>query len=160
MDSLWQYNPTLSQSETFNTAMHYKPEIGKVLNLGYRYTRASFDQNGVPLLAGVRQVDLSEQWPLYGRWNSVARWNYSLLEKRLLEGLVGVEYNQSCWTVRLVAQRFTTATFQASTGFFVQLELNDMIRVGSDPLNALRQSVSGYTKLNQRTSSTPVQGLR
>lgn len=160
LDGLWQYNPTLSQTETFNTSMHYKPEIGKVLNLGYRFTKASTDLNGNLVQAGVRQIDLSEQWPLYGRWNSVARWNYSLQEKRLLEGLVGVEYNQSCWTVRLVAQRFTTATFQASTGFFIQLELNDLVRVGSDPLTALRQSVPGYTKLNQRTSSTPVQGLR
>ncbi|MBI1174205.1 MAG: LPS assembly protein LptD [Sideroxydans sp.] len=149
LDSLLQYNPTQSRSEMFNASARYRPESGKVLNLGYRFTRAS-----------VRQIDLSEQWPLYGRWNSVARWNYSLQEKRLLEGLLGLEYNQSCWTVRLVAQRFTTATFQASTGFFVQLELNDLVRVGSDPLDALRQSVPGYTKMNQTATSEPVQGLR
>ena len=149
LDTLWQYNPTVSRTETFNTALHYKPEIGKVVNLGYRFTRNS-----------VRQVDLSTQWPLRGRWDTVARWNYSLQEKRLLEGLVGVEYNQSCWTVRLVAQRFTTATFQASTGFFVQLELNDLVRVGSDPLDALRRSVPGYTKTNQGPDVQPLQGLR
>lgn len=149
LNSLLQYNPTLSRSEMFNASMRYRPESGKVLNLGYRFTRAS-----------VKQIDLSEQWPLYGRWNSVARWNYSLQEKRLLEGLVGLEYNQSCWTVRLVAQRFTTATFQASTGIFVQLELNDLVRVGSDPLDALRQSVPGYTKMNETTTANPIQGLR
>ena len=159
LNSLFQYNPTLSRSEMFNAAVRYRPETGKVLNLGYRYTRPSFDQNGNPLLTGVRQIDFSEQWPLYGRWDSVARWNYSLQERRLLEGLLGLEYNQKCWTIRLVAQRFTTATFQASTGFFVQLELNDLIRVGSDPLDALHQSIPGYTALNQ-TSSATVQGLR
>jgi LPS-assembly protein len=148
LNSIFQYNPTLSQSEMFNASAHYQPEAGKVLNLGYRFTRAS-----------VHQIDLSEQWPLHGRWHSVARWNYSLQEKRLLEGLLGLEYNQSCWTVRLVAQRFTTATFQASTGFFVQLELNGLIRVGSDPLDALRQSIPGYTTLNQTAGAT-VQGLR
>ena len=148
LNSLFQYNPTLSQSEMFNASAHYQPEVGKVLNLGYRFTRNS-----------LRQIDLSEQWPLYGRWHSVARWNYSLQEKRLLEGLLGLEYNQSCWTVRLVAQRFTTATFQASTGFFVQLELNDLIRVGSDPLDALRQSIPGYTALNQNAANGEVQGL-
>lgn len=148
LNSLFQYNPTLAHSEMFNASAHYQPEVGKVLNLGYRFTRNS-----------LRQVDLSEQWPLYGRWHSVARWNYSLQEKRLLEGLVGLEYNQSCWTVRLVAQRFTTATFQASTGFFVQLELNDLIQVGSDPLDALRQSIPGYTKLDQSAANGEVQGL-
>ena len=159
LNSLFQYNPTQSRSEMFNAAIHYRPEAGKVFNLGYRYTRPSFAQNGAPLLTGVRQIDFSEQWPLYGHWDSVARWNYSLQEKRLLEGLVGLEYNEKCWTLRLVAQRFTTATYQASTGFFVQLELNDLIRVGSDPLDALHQSIPGYTKLNQ-TPSAPLQGLR
>ena len=149
LNSLFQYNPTLSRSEMFNAAMRYRPETGKVLNLGYRFTRNS-----------VRQIDFSEQWPLYGRWHSVARWNYSLQEKRLLEGLLGLEYNQSCWTIRLVAQRFTTATYQASTGFFVQLELNDLIQVGSDPLDALRQSIPGYTKLNQDSINSGTQGLR
>lgn len=159
LDSLYQYNPTLSQSEMFNTSLRYQPEIGKVLNLGYRVTRASYDQQGNLLQSGIRQIDFSEQWPLYGHWDSVMRWNYSLLDRSLLEGLVGLEYNQRCWTVRLVMQRFTTATFQTSTGFFVQLELNDLIRVGSDPLTALRQSVPGYTKLNQ-TTIQQVQGLR
>jgi LPS-assembly protein len=149
LNSLFPYNPPLSRSEMFNAAMRYRPETGKVLNLGYRFTRNS-----------VRQIDLSEQWPLHGRWHSVARWNYSLQEKRLLEGLLGLEYNQRCWTIRLVAQRFTTATYQASTGFFVQLELNDLIRVGSDPLDALRQSIPGYTALNQNTANNEVQGLR
>jgi len=148
LNSLFQYNPTLSRSEMFNAAMRYRPETGKVLNLGYRFTRNS-----------VRQIDFSEQWPLHGRWHSVARWNYSLQEKRLLEGLLGLEYNQRCWTIRLVAQRFTTATFQASTGFFVQLELNDLIRVGSDPLDALRQSIPGYTELSQNAATNEVQGL-
>ena len=149
LNSLFQYNPTLSRSEMFNAAMRYRPETGKVLNLGYRFTRNS-----------VRQIDLSEQWPLHGRWHSVARWNYSLQEKRLLEGLLGLEYNQKCWTIRLVAQRFTTATYQASTGIFVQLELNDLIRVGSDPLDALRQSIPGYTALSENTANNEVQGLR
>jgi LPS-assembly protein len=159
LDSLYQYNPTLSQSEMFNTSLRYQPEIGKVVNLGYRVTRASYDQFGNLLQSGIRQVDFSEQWPLHGHWDSVMRWNYSLLDRSLLEGLVGLEYNQRCWTVRLVMQRFTTATFQTSTGFFVQLELNDLIRVGSDPLTVLRQSVPGYTKLNQ-TTIQQVQGLR
>jgi LPS-assembly protein len=159
LNSLYQYNPTLSHSEMFNTAVRYKPESGKVLNLGYRFTRASYDQNGVLQQSPIRQIDMSEQWPLYGRWHSVASWNYSLQEKRLLEGLLGLEYNEKCWTIRLVAQRFTTATFQASTGFFVQLELNDLIQVGSNPLDALHQSIPGYTKLNQSSTNNEVQGL-
>ncbi len=150
LDGALQYNPSQSHSEKFNFAARYQPESGKVLNLGYRFTRNSF-----------RQVDVSTQWPLSGRWHAVARWNYSLQDDRILEALTGLEYNQSCWAVRLAAQRFATATNEVSTGFFVQLELNDLVRVGvNDPLSVMRQSVPGYTKLNDSSGDNPVQGLR
>ena len=149
LDSTFQYNPNQSQSQLFNAAARYQPESGKVLNLGYRFTRNS-----------LRQMDLSTQWPLSGHWHGVARWNYSLQDKRILEAMGGLEYNQSCWTVRVVAQRFATATLQVSTGIFVQLELNDLVAVGSDPLAMLRQSVPGYTKINDLPRDKPAQGLQ
>ncbi|OGS95204.1 MAG: hypothetical protein A3K04_09320 [Gallionellales bacterium RBG_16_56_9] len=148
LDSAFQYNPNDMHSEKYNLSLRYRPEAGKVLNMGYRFTRNN-----------LRQVDLSTQWPLSGRWHAVARWNYSLQDRSILEALTGLEYNESCWTLRLVAQRFATATEEASTGFFVQLELNDLVRVGADPLSVLRQSVPGYTKLNQPSGDAPVQGL-
>ena len=149
LDSAFQYNPNQSHSEKFNLATRYRPGAGKVLNLNYRFTRNS-----------IRQVDLSTQWPLSNRWHGVARWNYSLQDKRIVEALTGLEYNQSCWTVRLVAQHFATSTQKTKTGFFVQLELNELVRVGPDPLGVLKQSVPGYTKLNQPSSDKPVQGLQ
>ncbi len=149
LDGALQYNPNQVHSEKYNISARYQPEGGKVLNLGYRFTRNS-----------LRHVDLSTQWPLPGRWHAVARWNYSLQDSRILEALTGLEYNEKCWAVRLVAQRFATATQQVSTGFFVQLELNGLVMVGPDPLATLRQSVPGYTKLNESSSNAPMQGLR
>lgn len=156
LDALLQYNPVQAFTEMYNYSLRYQPEAGKVFNLGYRFTNPN-------LIAGpsMRQIDMSEQWQLSGRWGTVARWNYSLLEKRLLEALLGVEYNRACWTTRLVVQRFTTATQQVSTGLFIQLELNDLVRVGTgDPLDALRRSVPGYTKMTQSPQSTQPTGLQ
>jgi LPS-assembly protein len=149
LDSIFQYNPNQSHSEKFSATARYQPESGKVLNLGYRFARNS-----------LRQVDLSTQWPITGHWHGVARWNYSLQDSRILEALTGLEYNQSCWAVRLVAQRFATATQQVSTGLFMQLELNDLVTVGADPLNLLRQNVPGYTRLNEPSRDKLMQGLR
>ena len=147
LDSAFQYNPNQAHTEKFNMAARYQPESGKVLNLGYRFSRNT-----------LRQVDVSTQWPLFRRWHAVARWNYSLQDKRILEALTGLEYNQSCWAVRLVAQRFATATNEVSTGFFVQLELNDLVRLGKgDPLSVLRQSIPGYSKVNPTSVGNPVQ---
>jgi LPS-assembly protein len=148
LDSAFQYNPNQTESEKIVVASRFRPEAGKVLNLGYRFTRGS-----------LRQADVSTQWPLSGRWHAVARWNYSLQDHRVLEALAGFEYNESCWTVRLVAQNFTTATQQFSTGFFVQLELNELVKVGPDPLALLQQSIPGYAKLNSLPRATTPQGL-
>ena len=99
LDSLYQYNPNQAHVESYNVMARYKPEPGKLLNLGYRFTRNT-----------LRQTDISSQWPLFGRWQGVARLNYSLQDKRIVEALGGLEYNQACWTMRFVAQSFTTAT--------------------------------------------------
>lgn len=149
LDSLFQYNPNLGHVESYNAAARYNPEAGKLLNLGYRYTRNV-----------LRQVDISSQWPISGRWHAVGRYNYSLQDDRILEALLGLEYNQDCWALRLIGQSFTTATKTSTTGIFIQLELNDFVRIGSDPLAALRTSVMGYTKLNDLPTATPVKGLQ
>jgi LPS-assembly protein len=149
LDSLFQYNPNQSHTESYYTMARYNPEAGKLLNLGYRFTRNT-----------LRQTDFSAQWPLFSRWHGVARLNYSLQDQGSLEALAGLEYNQACWAMRFVAQSFTSATRERSTGVFLQLELNDLVRIGSDPLDALRSSVSGYSKLNSLPAEQPVEGLR
>ena len=108
----------------------------------------------------MRQIDVSAQWPLSGRWHAVGRWNYSLQDARILEAIAGLEYNQSCWTFRFVAQQFTVGTQQANTGFFLQLELNDFVKVGSDPLGLLMQGVPGYAKMNDEPADKPSSVLR
>jgi LPS-assembly protein len=158
LDSLMQYNPIRSQTMAYNVTAHYKPEAGKLVNLGYRYTSATLaTSTGLP--SALRQADISTQWPLFRRWLGVGHLNYSLLDRRIVEALAGLEYNQSCWTMRFVAQSFSTATNTRSTGIFLQLELNDLVRIGSDPLDALRLSVPGYTKMNSLPATPPVRDL-
>ena len=149
LDSLYQYNPNESRSEVFNGMARFHPEKGKVLNLGYRYTRDV-----------LQNVDISSQWPLLGRWYGVARWSYSIKDNLAVETLGGLEYNQDCWMFRVVVQRFKTAANVTSRGIFVQLELNDLVRVGADPLAALKLSVPGYTKINESSFDKPATGLR
>ncbi len=145
LDSLLEYDPNGLHTASYNAAARYKPEAGKVLNLGYRYTYVDGST-----LNDVKQGDFSTQWPVFRRWNLVSRWTYSFNEKRVLEQLAGLEYNQSCWALRFVAQKFPIPGKQVSTGIFVQLELNDMVAVGADPLGALRLSIPGYSKTKVR----------
>ena len=135
----WQYNTDLSQTQRFNIGTRYQPQPGKVLNLVYRSTAGS-----------VRQTDISAQWPITPQWTALARWNYSLLDNRMLEGLAGIEYNGGCWVFRAVAHRFATAIQQASTSIFLQLELNGVSRLGTNPLDILRSNIAGYVRQDPR----------
>jgi LPS-assembly protein len=135
LDAGWQYNPNREQTEKFNLGTRYQPQPGKTLNFSYRYTRAS-----------LKQIDVSTQWPVYGYWQALARWNYSLLDSKILEGLAGLEYNGGCWAARVVAHRFATATGEVSNSLFVQLELNGVSRIGSNPIDVLKLNISGYAK--------------
>jgi LPS-assembly protein len=131
----WQYNTDLSQTQKFNIGTRYQPQPGKLLNLSYRKT-----------LDVLEQTDISAQWPLSGQWTALARWNYSLREKRSIESLAGFEYNGGCWAFRLVGHRFATATQTTSTSIFLQLELNGVSRIGSNPLEVLKRNISGYVR--------------
>jgi LPS-assembly protein len=121
--------------ERFNVGAHYQPQPNQIINFGYRFTR---DQ--------IRQIDLSGQWPLSRHWTVMARWDYSVLDRSLLEGLAGFEYNASCWAARMVLHRFVVGTNQWSNAVFFQLELTGLSRLGNNPFEVLRQSIGGYTK--------------
>ena len=64
---------------------------------------------------------------------------------------MGVEYNGGCWVLRVVGQRLTTTTEQATNSVYVQIELNGLARVGTSPLDLLRRSVPGYMTANDPT---------
>jgi LPS-assembly protein len=124
--------------ERLNLGGRYQPEIGKVLNAGYRYTR---DQLG--------QIDVSGQWPLANGWYGVGRYNYSTREKRLVESVVGLEYDGGCWVGRVVVQRLATQVGRVNNALFFQLELNGFARLGSNPLELLKRTVPGYGIINR-----------
>ena len=145
-----QYNPQLNQMERINIGGRYQPEMGKVLNAGYRYTR---DQLGQP---GIGQIDISGQWPVFGGWHAVGRFNYSTKDRRMIESVAGLEYDGGCWIGRVVIQRLATQTQQSNTALFFQLELNGFARVGSNPLEILRRNVPGYGLINQQTTDNPL----
>lgn len=125
------------QSIRSNYGIRWQPAPKKVLNADYRFQRGSLEQ-----------LDLSGQWPIADRWYAVGRSNYSLQDKKLVDGLVGLEYKEDCWSFRLVGQRFATATNTNTTAFFIQLELNGLSKLGSNPIDVLRKNISGYQPIN------------
>jgi LPS-assembly protein len=115
----------------------YSPEPGHVMNFSYRESQGSF-----------AQTDVSAQWVFNDRWSAVGRWVYSLRDRSSTTTLTGVEYNAGCWVGRFVVQQFATFTQQHVRALFFQIELNGLSKFGSNPLDILRQNITGYQKIN------------
>jgi LPS-assembly protein len=146
LQSLLQYNFDQSEFERFNAGARYTPAPGKVLSAVWRYTRQLFDPGTG--FERIKQIDIAGQWPVTPHLTLLGRWNYSLVDRKTLEAVAGIEYNGDCWVLRLVGQRLTTTTQQTSNAVFLQLELNGLGRVGTSPLELLRRSVPGYVPTN------------
>ena len=118
----------------------------RCINVGYRYTRS----NETTLVnEPINQILLSAQWPLTKRLYGVGRVNYDLASHRLVDGLVGFQYDADCWAFGFGMQRYANgvnSTGQPSSGTRVlaQLTFKGLSNVDNGLVSAFRASVQGY----------------
>ncbi|HYR33963.1 MAG TPA: LPS-assembly protein LptD [Burkholderiales bacterium] len=149
-DATTQYNPYRGGAERYSVGLRYAPEIAKVLNFSYRFQRDT-----------LRQIDLSGQWPVANGWYGVGRYNYSFLDRRLLEGLAGAEYNAGCWVFRFVVQRLQASADTKTTAIIFQLEFTGVGQVGTaEAVQLLRRDVPGYSVINRVDPALTPPGAR
>lgn len=142
-DTAVQYNQRASLTERYSAGLRYSPEIAKVLSANYRFNRDP--------TALMRQIDVAGQWPVWTGWYAVARYNYSFLDRRVLESLTGLEYNGGCWVFRGLIQRIQATTDITSTALYLQLEFNGFGQIGTEEtVRLLRRGVPGYAVTNPR----------
>lgn len=154
-----QYNPESGESTRSTLGLRYLPGPYRVLNAAYRVKRQDATEDS-------RQLDLGWQWPLQGlfgtapagvagrglgpqQWYSVGRINYSLPESRIVDLLAGFEYDAGCWIARVAVERLQNSTTTANQRIMFQLEFSDFTRIGSSPLQSLRNHVPRYQLLRE-----------
>jgi len=159
LDASLQYSPDANRIARSIVGVRYSPEPFRTVNATYRLTRGLTEQ-----------VELGWQWPLYGRtpddakratsagsqsckgtWYAVGRINYSTRDSRITDSIVGTEYDAGCWIGRVVAERLSTGRAEATTRLLFQLELVGLSRLGSNPLQVLKDNIPGYRLLREGT---------
>lgn len=159
-DALVQYNRDIGRVVRSSVSARYQPGAHRAISLAYRYIRpASLQAAGLDS----EQVDVGWQWPLTsgrvsrpgqpapaGRWYGVGRLNYSMKESKLVDTIVGLEYDSCCWTGRVVVERLRNSVSQADTRLLLQLEFKGLSRLnfGANPLSRLQEYVPGYEPLS------------
>ncbi|KAF1044084.1 LPS-assembly protein LptD [Xylophilus sp.] len=161
-DSTVQYNTDTGRSERSTISARYNPSNYRTVSAAYRYQRDSSEQ-----------IDLGWQWPindLWGdrgrdlgpgrgqggdRWYSVGRLNYSMRDKRMVDTVIGIEYDACCWIGRVVLENLRSTTTTSNTRLLFQLEFVGFSRLslGSDPLQTFKQNVPSYQNLRQQTTT-------
>ena len=159
-DSTVQFNPKTEQSTLATIGARYSPGNYRVVSGTYRYQRDVSEQ-----------IDLGWQWPLNdlwgdrgqdlgpgrgqgdGRWYSVGRLNYSLDEGKLVNAVIGFEYDAGCWLGRAVLEKLQTSTSTASQRVMFQLEFVGLARLGASPLKTLKDNIPSYQYLREQGGS-------
>ena len=159
LDSTVQYNPKIKTSELASIGVRYNPGPYRTLSAAFRRQR-NLSQT----------IDVGWQWPINdlwgdkgrdlgagqgqggGRYYSVGRLNYSTLDKKLVDAVVGLEYDGCCWIGRVVLQRSQSSLSSATTRILFQLELVGFSRIGASPLETLRTNVPRYQYLREKIS--------
>jgi LPS-assembly protein len=174
VDASLQYSPDISRAARSIVGVQYSPGPFRTVAATYRLARGLSEQ-----------LELGWQWPLRlaaddtpaaqavqsgvgaaaaggragqcgGNWYAVGRVNYSLLDSRVTDAILGVEYDAGCWIARVVAERLSTGLSEATTRLLLQLELVGLSRIGSNPLKVLKDNIPGYRLLREdRHVSTP-----
>lgn len=167
LEASLQYSPDSKRLTRSIVTTRYSPGPYRTLSATYRMTRGLSEQ-----------VELGWQWPIYGplpsgvsgrggsiagggicqgSWYGVGRINYSTLEKRLIDSVVGLEYDAGCWIGRVVASRLSTGRSEATTRLSVQLELVGLSRLnlGSNPLQLLKDNIPGFRLLRDDRAPGP-----
>jgi LPS-assembly protein len=151
----------------FDTALQYSADSSRLVRsiVSVRYLPAPFHALSATyrLARGLsEQVELGWQWPVYrgqgssggsgrcqGTLYAVGRVNYSTRDSRLTDSIVGMEYDAGCWIGRVVTERLSTGRTEAVSRFLLQLELVGLSRIGSNPLQVLKDNIPGYKLLRE-----------
>ncbi|MEX2480731.1 MAG: LPS assembly protein LptD [Gammaproteobacteria bacterium] len=131
-----QWDPNRPRTEKAAAQLRFRPGLDTVFNIGYRLRRARTD---------VEQTDLSFRLPILGNLAIIGRWNFSLIDKRSLETIGGIEFESCCWGLRVAGRRFLrNAEGQFDTGVFVEVEFRGLGGVGQKSGSFLRRAIAGY----------------
>ena len=160
LDSTVQYNPTTQKSVRSTVSARYNPGHYRVLNMAYRFQRDLSEL-----------VDIGWQWPINdlwgdrgqdlgagrgqgaGRWYSVGRLNYSLQDSKLVDSIIGFEYDAGCWLGRVVLERLQTGLVSSNQRLMFQLEFVGFSRLGIDPLQTLKNNIPRYQYLREQVTA-------
>lgn len=150
--SYMEWDTSSNEMQVGNFQIQYQSDINHIINVGYRYRDDTAHIAGLGYDRTINQTDVSGVWPVNPQWSLIGRWNYDHANKRNLETIAGLEYDNCCYTVRLIAREWidNNALFygdvdDSNSGVFIQFELKGLGSVlGGNVGGILNNGIIGY----------------
>ncbi len=135
-------NHRLAQDNYF---LHYKSDARHLFNIGYR--RQLIHNSNI---VNIEQTDTSFVYAFNRNYSGVARWNYSLKDKKSIDTIIGLAYDSCCWSIQLLAQRrlqnSSTTNAAYDDSILVQFVFKGLGSLsGSKVRSTLEESIYGYS---------------
>ncbi|TNL12645.1 LPS assembly protein LptD [Kosakonia cowanii] len=107
-----QYDTRLNNIANSSSALEYRRDQDRLLQLSYRYASPEYIQATLPNYAaseqyknGISQVGTAASWPIADRWSLVGAYYLDTNTKKPADQMVGVQYNSCCYAIRLGWER-------------------------------------------------------
>lgn len=155
------YDPYENRLNSINTSLRYMDDAYRIINVGYRY---SLDRQALsPIDPGIiqrgelNQLDLSTIWPINAQWSAIARVNYDFQYKAELDTFVGVEYDDCCYRVRIMARQWVDydlsddlleniSSDDYDRGVFIELQLKGIGTISQKISRFLDKAIYGFSE--------------
>lgn len=144
------YDPYEDNFEAASVQLQHTPGDGSVFNIGYAKREPLPSQQQQPVN---EQANVSAYYPINDNWSVFGALEYSIEAKGSVEDMVGVEYDDCCWRVRLLYMRFvdtasglpdfTNPDFEKALQF--QFVLKGMGGFGSSVTNLMQDMIRGFS---------------
>ncbi|WP_312584518.1 LPS assembly protein LptD, partial [Atlantibacter sp.] len=107
-----QYDTRLDNVATGSSAIEYRRDADRLLQLNYRYASPEYIQATLPSFSsadqykdGISQVGVTASWPIVDRWSVVGAYYYDTNAQKPADQMFAVQYSSCCYAIRVGYER-------------------------------------------------------
>lgn len=119
-----QYDTRLNNIANSSSAIEYRQDDERLVQLTYRYASPEYIQATLPTYStaeqyrnGISQVGATASWPIVDRWSVVGAYYFDTNTHSPADQMLGVQYNSCCYAIRVGYERKLNGwDYNGSTG--------------------------------------------